>query len=248
MLKLGSRGKAVKDLQEKLEITADGIFGKGTESAVIEFQKSNDLTPDGIVGPKTISLLTESVSKYKAEEIENDEDFDDPDDEMDVDIDDEDDSKLTENAIELMNLIMESDITRNIKRIVYHCTATSQKATVKGIQNYWKNNLGWRSPGYHIIVKPNGEWSYLLNFNSVSNGVRGINSTTINVSYIGGIDDRGKAFDNRTDEQKGVYEAIYKTFSEKLPNATHHGHYEFSSKSCPSFNVQDWEKEINSEG
>ena len=248
MLRLGSRGKAVKDLQEKLGISDDGIFGQGTESAVKEFQRKNGLIDDGVVGPKTISLLTESVSKYKAEEIENDEDFDDPDDEMDVDdtdTDDEDDSKLTSNAIELMNLIMESDITRNVKKIVYHCTATSQKATVKGIKNYWKNNLGWKSPGYHIIVKPNGEWSYLLNFNSVSNGVRGKNSISINVSYIGGIDSNGKALDNRTDEQKEVYEAIYRAFSEKLPNVTHHGHYEFSSKSCPSFNVQEWEKEIS---
>ena len=32
ILKIGSRGKEVKELQEFLEIGADGIFGSGTDS------------------------------------------------------------------------------------------------------------------------------------------------------------------------------------------------------------------------
>ena len=53
LLKKGSKGKEVKQLQEALEIGADGIFGSGTESAVKKFQKSNGLVADGIVGSKT---------------------------------------------------------------------------------------------------------------------------------------------------------------------------------------------------
>ncbi len=53
LLKKGSKGKEVKQLQEALEIGADGIFGSGTESAVKIFQKSNGLVADGIVGSKT---------------------------------------------------------------------------------------------------------------------------------------------------------------------------------------------------
>ena len=34
VLKLGSKGEEVKELQGFLKITADGIFGKGTESSV----------------------------------------------------------------------------------------------------------------------------------------------------------------------------------------------------------------------
>ena len=53
LLKIGSKGKEVKELQEFLEIGADGIFGKGTDKAVKAWQSSNGLTADGIVGPET---------------------------------------------------------------------------------------------------------------------------------------------------------------------------------------------------
>jgi len=71
LLKKGSKGKEVKQLQEALEIGADGIFGSGTESAVKKFQKSNGLVADGIVGSKTwetIGIDTDSDSA--AEETE----------------------------------------------------------------------------------------------------------------------------------------------------------------------------------
>ena len=53
LLKIGSRGKEVKELQEFLGIGADGIFGKGTAQAVKEYQQKNGLDADGIVGPST---------------------------------------------------------------------------------------------------------------------------------------------------------------------------------------------------
>jgi len=71
LLKKGSKGKEVKELQEALEIGADGIFGPGTELSVKKFQKENGLTADGIVGPATweaIGIDTDSDSA--AEETE----------------------------------------------------------------------------------------------------------------------------------------------------------------------------------
>jgi len=53
VLKKGSRGNEVKELQEFLGLSADGIFGSGTESAVVKWQSQNGLTADGIVGPAT---------------------------------------------------------------------------------------------------------------------------------------------------------------------------------------------------
>jgi len=53
LLKVGSRGKQVKDLQEFLGADADGIFGKGTEAAVKEWQAANGLVADGLVGSAT---------------------------------------------------------------------------------------------------------------------------------------------------------------------------------------------------
>ena len=53
LLKVGSRGKEVKELQEFLNIGADGIFGVGTKAAVQKWQANNNLEADGIVGPAT---------------------------------------------------------------------------------------------------------------------------------------------------------------------------------------------------
>ena len=69
LLKVGSRGSEVKQLQEFLKIGADGIFGKGTETAVKNWQIKNGLTADGIVGPATwLAMgLDESATTDKSE-------------------------------------------------------------------------------------------------------------------------------------------------------------------------------------
>ena len=59
-IKKGSKGAAVKKLQELLGITADGMFGNNTETAVKEFQRANGLAVDGIVGAKTWAALSSS--------------------------------------------------------------------------------------------------------------------------------------------------------------------------------------------
>ena len=57
ILKVGSRGKEVKELQEFLEISADGIFGQGTADTVSKWQAKNKLDVDGIVGPATWNAM-----------------------------------------------------------------------------------------------------------------------------------------------------------------------------------------------
>lgn len=57
MLKRGDRGPAVKILQRRLGITADGVFGPMTEQAVKRYQRSHGLVPDGVVGPITRGSL-----------------------------------------------------------------------------------------------------------------------------------------------------------------------------------------------
>lgn len=57
VLRNGSVGVAVKDLQQKLGIPADAIFGTATKTAVTIFQSQHGLTADGIVGPATWKAL-----------------------------------------------------------------------------------------------------------------------------------------------------------------------------------------------
>lgn len=56
-VRLGSRGPTVAKLQETLGLTADGIFGKGTEAKLKGWQSLRGLTPDGIAGPNTLGIL-----------------------------------------------------------------------------------------------------------------------------------------------------------------------------------------------
>lgn len=57
VMQIGSRGPTVAELQRKLGIPADGIYGRGTARAVRRFQKINGLTVDGIAGPATLAKL-----------------------------------------------------------------------------------------------------------------------------------------------------------------------------------------------
>lgn len=61
-IKNGSKGEDVKTLQKELNklgygLTADGIFGAKTETAVRYFQQKKGLAVDGIVGTKTWAAL-----------------------------------------------------------------------------------------------------------------------------------------------------------------------------------------------
>ena len=56
-LRRGSKGEAVKKMQAKLGLAADGDFGPGTEAALKKWQATNGLTADGVAGPKTLAKL-----------------------------------------------------------------------------------------------------------------------------------------------------------------------------------------------
>ena len=71
LLKVGSNGPLVKELQRALGIGADGIFGKGTEASVKQFQKDNNLTVDGLVGSRTWEAIgIDTDSEASAQESE----------------------------------------------------------------------------------------------------------------------------------------------------------------------------------
>lgn len=135
---------------------------------------------------------------------------------------------------------------RAVNNIVLHCTATEQTATVEAIERYWKHNLGWRNPGYHYLIEASGKVHALLPESQVANGVAGHNHDSIHVSYIGGIDERGLAKDNRTLDQKAAMAALVVCLKNRYPAARILGHRDFPNvhKDCPSFNVKDWLKEV----
>lgn len=97
---------------------------------------------------------------------------------------------------------------KDIKTIFIHCTAGY--GDVNAMKRFWKT-LGWKSPGYHLVVKICGDIEVVQPFSLYANGVKGMNSDSIHISYIGGVDRNNvnKAVDTRTPEQKeGLIRAI----------------------------------------
>lgn len=133
---------------------------------------------------------------------------------------------------------------REIKYIVIHCTAGSQNQSTESIKRYWKNNLGWKNVGYHILVNADGSYERLANDDQITNGVAGYNSNSIHISYKGGVDSKGKSVDNRTEAQKKTLLTLVRTFKSRYPNAIVQGHRDFLEKGkigwkdCPCFNAK----------
>lgn len=143
---------------------------------------------------------------------------------------------------------------RKIERIFVHCTASSQKTTVSGILAEFRQK-GWRYPGYHYLVSPDGTVTQLLDEKLVSNGVQGYNATSINVAYIGGIRKENRKIvpvDNRTPEQKAALRELLAKLHAKYPDAHIMGHrsiwgedhQEKWKKACPCFNAVDEYKDL----
>ncbi len=128
---------------------------------------------------------------------------------------------------------------RTITHIVVHCTATPQTTTVESIQRHWRTVLGWRSPGYHILVTPSGAALRLAPDSATTNGVRGHNATSLHVSYIGGVDAQGRPRDNRTAEQKATMLRVITEWRSLYGGAKVCGHRDFAGvvKACPSFDA-----------
>lgn len=136
---------------------------------------------------------------------------------------------------------------RNISYIVLHCTATPQTTTVEGIENHWKS-IGWKSPGYHRLIEPDGTINKLSHFDKPTNGVKSHNHNSIHISYIGGVDHKNKPLDNRTEAQKAsiidcVYEALsYIRSGGSSKGVIIQGHRDFPNvnKACPSFDCSEY--------
>ena len=70
ILKVGSRGTAVTELQKNLTKLGydtkgtDGIFGNDTKNAVLSFQRAHNLTADGIVGAGTKNAIAKALNYH----------------------------------------------------------------------------------------------------------------------------------------------------------------------------------------
>jgi len=124
---------------------------------------------------------------------------------------------------------------RTITHLVVHCTATPKNTTIASMRRYWKEALGWKSVGYHKVIEANGNIVQLAADSAITNGVKGHNSTSLHVSYIG-----GKDTDDRSIQQRQAIAAVLLGWLQKYPKARICGHRDFPNvnKACPQFSAE----------
>lgn len=132
---------------------------------------------------------------------------------------------------------------RTIKYIAVHCTATAPHTTVEQLRSIFKAR-GFRNPGYHYVITPDGVRHELLGEEFISNGVKGYNTHSINIAYMGGIMLVGKevkGVDNRTEAQKEEMRRLLTELKARYPEAVIQGHRDFSPDLNGNGKVDPWE-------
>lgn len=151
-------------------------------------------------------------------------------------------------------------MAKALKYLVIHCTATPQGRAVSSDEiRRWhtspisKGGRGWKQVGYTDIIHLDGRVERLVDNNEdtmvdpweVTNGAAGINSVSRHIVYVGGVARDGKTpKDTRTDEQREALKQYVLDFHGRHPSVRIIGHNEVAKKACPSYDVQDWLKEI----
>ena len=148
---------------------------------------------------------------------------------------------------------------RDIKHIVFHCSATKEGKSfdAKDIDAWHKKN-GWSGIGYHYVVLLDGTIEKGRPDEKIGAHVKGFNTNSIGVVYIGGLDKNGKPKDTRTDLQKESLRELAKRLKWIYTKANFCGHRDFSPdlnnngkiekseyiKECPCYNPKEEYNEV----
>ena len=98
---------------------------------------------------------------------------------------------------------------------------------------------GWSDIGYHYVILLDGTVKEGKKEQQRGAHTKGYNKDSIGICYIGGLDENGNPKDTRTPEQKDSMIKLLVKLKQKYMDAELCGHYQFSSKACPSFKIED---------
>lgn len=155
---------------------------------------------------------------------------------------------------DFVKMSMEFRYPSKLKYLTIHCTAMPPSNTwgPEELKEFFRVERGWNRPGYVYYVTRDGTvhslWpsniDNIVEFSEVTNGVKGFNHESINLSYQGGVDKYGRPMDTRTAAQKKSINNIIEIVTNAIPDIIVQGHRDFPNvnKACPSYDVQ---KELN---
>ena len=188
------------------------LGSRGNEVKVL--QEKLNLKADGIFGP----LTEEAVKDFQRSNS------------LEVD------GIVGANTLSKLNLSVNK---RTIKELIVHCSATPEGKdyNVDTIRQ-WHLQRGFSDIGYHYVIYRDGSIHIGRDESIIGAHCTGHNTNSIGVCYIGGCASDGKTpKDTRTTEQKQSLVKLLKELKTKYPQASIHGHRDFSSKACPSFDA-----------
>jgi len=111
----------------------------------------------------------------------------------------------------------------------------------------WHKARGWEGIGYHFVIRRSGVVELGRGIKRVGAHVRGYNSKSIAVCWVGGVGRNGKPRNNLLPRQRKALEATVTFLMYTYPDAEVLGHRDFPNvtKACPSFDIECWLKSRN---
>ncbi|MEE0907518.1 MAG: N-acetylmuramoyl-L-alanine amidase [Muribaculaceae bacterium] len=213
-IKKGSRGADVKTLQTKLGITADGIFGNATETAVKAFQTAHGLVADGIVGAKTWAALGVRASAGGR--------------------------KITEIIVHCEATPEGEDFTPEQVNICHKQRRFSPYVR-DGKTWYIGYHYVIQLDGRIIPCRPESvKGCHCSGHNANSIGISYVGGCPPRTDPKW----MNKAKDTRTPAQKASLIKLLKELKSRYPNAKIYGHRDFAPKGCPSFDARNEYKNL----
>ncbi|MBQ3881919.1 MAG: N-acetylmuramoyl-L-alanine amidase [Bacteroidales bacterium] len=126
---------------------------------------------------------------------------------------------------------------KSVKLIVIHCVANrcNRPFSADNLIACGKARFGQCS--YHYYVRRNGDVVPLLPESVQGVHARHYNHCSLGIVYEGGLDEKGRAADTRTEAQKHALYELLKALRREYPGARILGHCELPHvvKSCPCF-------------
>lgn len=134
---------------------------------------------------------------------------------------------------------------RPLNRIVIHCAATRPSMDIgKAEITKWHVTRGWRTIGYHFVIRRNGDIEQGRPIVETGAHVENHNRDSIGICLVGGITEQGKPRPeaNFTPDQWAALGGIVKILTKSYPTITTVlGHRDLDPmKACPCFDAGAW--------
>ncbi len=129
---------------------------------------------------------------------------------------------------------------RTINEIIVHCSATpeGQNVTAADIRCWHTAGNGWSDIGYHFVVRLDGTVEPGRPLAQPGAHCRGHNARSVGICYVGGLAADGRTpKDTRTPAQRAALLTLIRELKQQFPGAAIHGHRDFATKACPSFDA-----------